>query len=183
MALRALIVVALLAATPALAQDASSSTPSASTPSSSAMDISSSSAPDSSSSAEPAPPTGLSDADLELVVRAAYTGASAFANAHDRYFARDGVLPPLHDAVAAEVAKEGFGSVTVPPLGSPELGADGIKACLASPGTELRLVANTYGDGLTLVAVTDSRDFAYSYDPHKAADIVVTKAEPCTKAP
>jgi hypothetical protein len=37
------------------------------------------------------------------------------------------------------------------------------------------------GDGVTLVAVSDSRDFIYSYDPHKDAAIKVTAAEDCAK--
>ena len=55
------------------------------------------------------------------------------------------------------------------------------KACLLTPGTELRILTNIYGDGLTLVAVTATRAFAYAYDPHKAPDIVVTPAEDCAK--
>lgn len=176
MALRTLIFAGLLLATPAVAQDSSSASSESSSLASSAP-----SALDASSTMQPVPPAGLSDGDLELVVRAAYTGASAFAAAHGNYFARDGVLPPLHDAIAAELGREGYASVAVPAVGSPELGADGIKTCLASAGTELRLVTTTYGDGLTIVAVTDTRAFGYAYDPHKAADIVITKAEDCAK--
>ncbi len=112
-------------------------------------------------------------------MRAAYTGASVFADAHGRYFARDGVLPPLHDAVTAELLKQGYGTVVVPPVATDKL--DALTTCLAYPGTELRIGTTTYGDGITLISVTDTRAFGYAYDPHKAADIVVTKAEDCTK--
>ena len=171
MALRALIFAGLLLATPAVAQDSSSSS----------TESSFLSLDQASSSLEPLQPAGTSDAELELIVRAAYTGAAAFADAHARYFARDGVLPPLHDAVAAELAKDGHGTVAVPVVGSGPLGSGGIDACLAVPGTELRMFVNTYGDGLMIVAVTDTRTFGYAYDPHKAADIVVTKATDCAK--
>jgi hypothetical protein len=157
-----------MVASPVLAQDSSSSLPT----------DASSSVLASSSSMGPLPPAGLSDADLELAVRAAYTGASTFAAAHGNYFARDGVFPPLRDAIVAELAKEGFGTITVPAIPADESAE--IKTCLATPGAELRIAISTYGDGIDLGAVTDTRAFGYAYDPHKAADIVVTKAEDCT---
>ena len=171
MALRTLIFAGLLLATPALSQDASSA--------SSDSPSSSSSAFDPSSSMQPAPPATTSDADLELIVRVAYTGASAFAEAHGRYFARDGVLPPLHDAIAAELDKDGYAAVTVPVVATTD--RDALNTCRIAPGTELRIGTNTYGDAVSLVAVTDTRAFAYDYDPHKAADIVITKAQDCAK--
>lgn len=171
MALRALIFAGLLLATPAVAQDSSSASSDSSSSAPSALDA--------SSSMQPVPPAGLGDADLELVVRAAYTGASAFAAAHGNYFARDGVLPPLHDAIAAELGKAGYAAVEVPQVATDKPGA--LKTCLATPGTELRIFTTTYGDGISLVAVTDARAFAYDYDPHKAASIVITKAEDCAK--
>lgn len=164
MAVRGLIFALLLLATPALAQDGSS-------------------APRASSDlpSVAAPPAGPDDAQLELAVRAAYTAAAAFASAHGNYFARDGVFSPLHDAIAAELARQGLAPFAVPAAAFADLPA--AKACLAAPGGELRIVTNTYGDGIGLVAVTQARDFAYSYDPHKASAIIVTRAEDCPRAP
>ena len=166
---RVAIVTLALATAPALAQDASSS---------SAATSSAPSGLEASSSAE-AVPTGLSDSDLELAVRVAYTAASAFAAANKNYFARDGVFPPLRDAVAAELAKQNFATVTVPadPVADIEAG----RVCLSSPGTELRIATNTFGDGVTLIAVTETRYFAYAYDPHQADDIKITPAADCIK--
>lgn len=163
---RALFVALLLGAVPALGQDASSSS----------SNVSSSEA---SSSVEPPIPDGLSDTDLELAVRTAYTGASGFATTHGNYFARDGVFAPLHDAIAAELTKANFGTVAVPADATADLAA--ARVCLSAPGTELRIATNTFGDGVTLVAVTDTRYFAYTYDPHEADDIKVTAAADCMK--
>src|SRR3569623_3458046 len=166
---RAAMVIFALATVPALAQDTSSS-------SSVLSSVTSSLEP--SSSAYPAP-AGLTDADLDLAVRAAYTGASAFAAANKNYFARDGVFPPLRDAVAAELTKQNFATVTVPadPVADIEAG----RVCLSSPGTELRIATNTFGDGVTLIAVTETRYFAYAYDPHQTDDIKITPAADCIK--
>jgi hypothetical protein len=120
----------------------------------------------------------LSDGELEMAVRAAYSGAAAFAAAHGNYFARDGVFAPLRDAVAAASASA-YPSVVVPADIAADL--DAAKVCLAAPGTELRIGSNTYGDGITLVAVTDRRVFAYDYDPHQAAEIKVVAAADCIK--
>ena len=127
-----------------------------------------------------AAPATLSDADLEQAVRVAYVGATGFAAAHGRYFARDGILPPLRDAVSTALSVAGFASVTVPEATIGDLSI--LTACLAAPGTELRIASNAQGDGLTLAAVTQARLFAYAYDPHKAAGVVVTPAEACTPA-
>lgn len=140
-----------------------------------AQDVSSSS---SSSAALPSV-LSLSDSDLELAVRAAYNGAAAFAAAHGNYFARDGAFAPLRDAVSTELLEEGFSGVVVPATPAADLAA--ARTCLPTPGTELRLVVSAYGDGLSLVAVTDTRDFIYAYNPHDAADIKITAAEACTK--
>ena len=122
-------------------------------------------------------PAALSDTDLEQAVRAAYVGATAFAAAHGRYFARDGILPPLRDAVSTALSTDGFASVTVPEATVGDLPT--LKSCLVAPGTELRIASNPQGDGVTLAAVTEARLFAYAYDPHKAAGVVVTSAENC----
>ncbi len=120
--------------------------------------------------------TPTSDAALEQMVRAAYTGAVAFAAAHGNYFARDGVYPPLHDAVVAELSRQGFAGVAV--VGPTDAAVT--KACLAGMGAELRIGTNIFGDGISLVAVTSKRVFAYHYDPHEAADVVVTPAADCS---
>lgn len=151
--------------TPAVAQDAASSS----------MASQASQPPEPSSSAPQTPP-GLSDGELEMAVRAAYSAAAAFAAAHGNYFARDGVFGPLHDAVAAASAAA-YPAVVVPADIAADL--DAAKVCLAAPGTELRVASNTYGDGITLVAVTDRRVFAYEYDPHKSSDIKVLAAADC----
>ena len=166
---RVAIVILCIEAAPALAQDTSVPI---------AASSSDSSGLEASSSIEPSPP-GLSDADLELVVRAAYTGASAFAAANKNYFGRDGVFAPLRDAVAAEVAKQNFTNIVIPadPVADIEAG----RVCLPAAGTELRIALNMFGDGVTLIAVTDTRYFAYAYDPHEADDIKITAATECTK--
>lgn len=167
---RVLIVTLVLGVTPAWAQDVSSSSSLAASSELSGL------AP--SSSTEPSTPAGLSDADLELVVRAAYSAASTFAAAHGNYFGRDGVFPPLRDAIAAALATD-FPSVVVPadPVADIEAG----RVCLAAPGTELRIAPNAFGDGVTLIALTDMRYFAYAYDPHEADDIKITAATDCMK--
>lgn len=154
-------------ATPAMAQDAASS--------SSAAQSSMSSAP---SSIVPEAPAGLSDAELEMAVRAAYSAAAAFASAHGNYFARDGVFAPLREAVAAALALA-YPAIVVP--ADPVADLDAAKVCRPAPGTELRIAANAYGDGITLVAITDRRAFAYDYDPHTAAEIKVFPAADCIK--
>jgi hypothetical protein len=160
MALRAAIFAFLVLSTPAFAQDASSS---------------------GENSSEPPTVLSLPDTDLQVAVRAAYNGAAAFASAHGNYFARDGVFPPLADAVTAQLRQEGFSAVVIPTAPAADFAA--AKMCLAAPGTEMRIVTNTYGDGIAVVGVTDTRLFAYDYDPHKATDIVVTPWEDCAKAP
>src|SRR4051812_7832905 len=106
----------------------------------------SSSAP---SSMEPSPPPSVTDADLEKAVRAAYSGASAFAASHGNYFTRDDAFQPLRDAVRSEILQEGYGAVAVGEAPSASIAA--AKACLATPGAELRIVTTTFGDGITLV--------------------------------
>ena len=58
---------------------------------------------------------------------------------------------------------------------------DAAKACLTAPGTTLRVASNVFGDGLWLTAVTDTRLFGYTYDPHKSADVVVQAATACSR--
>lgn len=120
-----------------------------------------------------------SDADLERAVRAAYTGAAAYASHHGNYFARDEVFAPLRDAVAAELVTQGLASVVVPDRPSASL--DTARRCAWAPVPQLRIAINLNGDGLSLVAVTEARVFSYHYDPHEAADIVVAPAADCIK--
>ena len=151
---RAMVLMVLLLPLPAVAQDMSSS---------------------SSSSVAPPPVLSLSDPDLELAVRAAYNGAAAFAAAHGNYFARDGVVAPLHAAIAEALA------ATYPSVAVPDATIDGVpsKACLTAPGTALRVSSNVFGDGLWLTAVSGTRLFGYAYDPHKSGEIVVQPATAC----
>jgi hypothetical protein len=167
---RVLLMTLLLGATSAFAQDASSSSGVASS--------SELSSPAPASSVEPSAPAGLSDADLELAVRAAYSAASSFAVAHGNYFDRDGVFPPLRDAIAAALA-EGYPAVAVraDPVADIEAG----RVCLSAPGTELRIATNTFGDGITLIAVTDTRYLAYAYEPRDADEVKVIAATDCMK--
>jgi hypothetical protein len=167
-----LVLALALCATPALAQDASSSSAPSLTP------FIVPSTPVESSSSTPAAPQGMSDAELEMAVRAAYTAAAAFASAHGNYFARDGGFGPLRDAIAAALAGA-YPAVVVPAGLVADL--DAARVCLAAPGGELRVATNIYGDGITLVAVTDTRVFAYDYDPHQAADIRVIAGADCLK--
>ncbi len=164
--------IALFAATASLAQDA---------PGSASAGISGAGPAPASSSASTAPPAPAdpSDADLENIVRAAYTAAAGFALTHGNYFARDGVFGPLHDAVAAGLSVGAFGAVAVP--AEPAADLEAARVCRPVEGAELRIASNTYGDGITLVAVTDRRYFAYDYDPHKSADIRIVTAADCIK--
>ena len=126
-----------------------------------------------------AAPHSLSDADLELAVRAAYAAASALSSASGNYFARDGAFVPLRDAIAAAELTAGFDNLIVPETAAADLAT--ATKCRTAVGTELRIATNTYGDGVSLVAVTDSRVFSYHYDPHEKAEIVVAPAADCTK--
>jgi hypothetical protein len=176
-----LVLALAFCATPVLAQDTSSPSSSASSSSAATWEVAPSSEPSASSdlsSSAPASPAALTDGELEMAVRAAYTAASAFALAHGNYFVRDGVFTPLHDAVAAATTAA-YPTAVVPADAAADL--DAAKVCLGAPGTELRIATNTYGDGITLVAVTDRRLFAYDYDPHQAAEIKVVATADCIK--
>ncbi len=122
-------------------------------------------------------PRSLSDAELEEVVRVAYTAAASFAVTHGNYFARDGEAGPLIEAIAAALAEQGFDEVVGPPGAAADY--DAARLCLPDKGTELRVATNIFGDGLDLVAVTDKRAFAYQYDPRENAAVVVVPAQAC----
>lgn len=126
-----------------------------------------------------AAPHSLSDADLELAVRAAYAAASALSSANGNYFARDGVFAPLRDAIASAEQQAGFDNLIVPETAAADLAA--ARRCRTAVGTELRIATNTYGDGVSLVAVTDKRVFSYHYDPHEKAEVVVAPGAQCTR--
>ncbi|MEO6013364.1 MAG: hypothetical protein ABIQ30_07245 [Devosia sp.] len=122
---------------------------------------------------------GPSDAELETIVRAAYSAASAYAKTQVNYFARDGEFEPLHTAVVSALAGQGLvATVPMEPFG--DLAAS--RKCLAQPGTELRVSINSLGDGLGLAAVTNRRVFTYHYDPHEDAAIIVVVARDCAKS-
>ncbi len=113
---------------------------------------------------------------MEQAVRAAYAAAAAYSSAHDNYFARDNVFTPLREAVAAALKTDELSAVVVPE--NPVVDLEAGRVCLSAVGTELRIAINPYGDGLSLIAVTDTRTFSYHYDPHEAAEIVVSAGAP-----
>ena len=123
-------------------------------------------------------PPGPTDAELEQVVRVAYTAAAAFARSNTNYFARDGVFDPLRSAVEDELGRQGLTFVTV--SGEPAADLDAARAC-AGDGTELRIGINIFGDGIDLAAATDERVFSYHYEPRETAAIFVAPAAACTK--
>jgi hypothetical protein len=123
-------------------------------------------------------PPGPTDAELEQIVRVAYTAAAAYARTDTNYFARDGVVAPLRSAIEDELGRQGHTYVNVPEAPAADLEA--ARICAAS-GTELRYAVNMFGDGITLAAVTDRRVFSYHYDPHEEAAIVVAPSQDCTK--
>ena len=121
-------------------------------------------------------PPGPSDAELEQIVRVAYTAAAFMARADTNYFARDGATGPLRSAIEDELGREGLTFVNVP--AAPAADLEAAQVCTTT-GTELRYAVTVFGDGITLAAVTDARVFSYHYDPHEDAAIVVTPARNC----
>ena len=122
-------------------------------------------------------PPGPTDAELERVVRVAYAAAAAHARTDNNYFARDEVFTPLRDAVATGLAEQGLLEVIV--TDSPTVDLEASLGCAVERGIELRISVTIFGDGISLAAVTDKRAFAYAYDPHQNAAIVVTPAGDC----
>ena len=121
-------------------------------------------------------PPGPTDAELEQVVRVAYSAAAAHARANTNYFARDGVFDPLRSAVEDELGRQGLTFVNV--VGEPAADLGAARAC-APEGTELRIVVNIFGDGIDLAAATDKRVFSYHYEPRENAAIAVAPAAAC----
>jgi hypothetical protein len=120
-------------------------------------------------------PRALSDADLELLVRAAYTAAVTHSAAHGNYFAKDGTFGELRDAVAAGIVE--FKGVVVQE--TPAESLEAARQCLAAVGTEVRVATTEKGDGVSLVATTDGRTFSYDYDPHESTGVEVAPAADC----
>jgi hypothetical protein len=121
-------------------------------------------------------PPGPTDAELEQVVRVAYTAAADYARKNTNYFSRDGVVDPLRSAIEDELGRQGLTFVEVASKPSADLAAATV---CAADGTELRFAVTIFGDSITLAAVTDERVFSYHYDPHEDAAIVVAPAAAC----
>lgn len=121
-------------------------------------------------------PPGPTDAELEQVVRVAYSAATAYARSNKNYFARDGVFDPLRPAVEDELGRQGLTFVNV--VGEPAPDLEAARAC-AGEGTELRIGVNIFGDGIDLAAATDNRVFSYHYEPRENAAIAVAPAAAC----
>ena len=123
-------------------------------------------------------PPGPTDAELEQVVRVAYTAAAALARNNLNYFARDGVTDPLRSAIEDELGRQGLTFVNVDE--TPAVDFDAARIC-AGEAPELRFAVNLFGDGISLAAATRERVFSYRYEPREQAAIVVTPAEDCVK--
>lgn len=120
----------------------------------------------------------VSDAELEQIVRVAYTAAAAHARKNTNYFARDEDYDALRVVIEDELGRQGLTSVGVPEAPVADLAA--AEVC-ADEGAELRFAVNMFGDSITLAAVTARRVFSYHYDPHEATAIAVKPAQDCTK--
>jgi hypothetical protein len=123
-------------------------------------------------------PPGPTDAELEQIVRVAYTAAANHARKNTNYFSRDGVVDPLRSAIEDELGRQGLTFVEV--AGKPAADLAAARVC-AADGTELRFAVNMFGDAISLAAVTSKRVFSYHYDPHEDAAIMVKPSEDCSK--
>lgn len=123
-------------------------------------------------------PPGPSDAELETIVRVAYTAAAAHARKNTNYFARDDDFASLRVVIEDELGRQGLTSVTVPEAPVADLTA--ARGC-TEDGTQLRFAVNMFGDSITLAAASTKRVFTYHYDPHEDAVIVVTPSQDCLK--
>jgi hypothetical protein len=123
-------------------------------------------------------PPGPTDAELEQIVRVAYTAAVAHARKDTNYFARDGATSALRSAIEDELGRQGLTFVNVPD--APVADVSAAQTC-TEEGTELRFAVNMFGDSISLAAVSHERVFSYHYDPHEDAAIVVAPSEACTK--
>jgi hypothetical protein len=120
----------------------------------------------------------LSDAELEQIVRVAYTAAAAHARKNSNYFSRDDDTKSLRIAIEDELGRQGLTAATVAEKPSDDLAAASV---CTKEGTELRFAVTMFGDAITLAAVSAKRVFSYHYDPHEDAAIKVTPAADCTK--
>lgn len=118
------------------------------------------------------------DAELEQIVRVAYTAAASYARKNVNYFARDGLTDPLRSAIEDELGRQNLSLVNVAAAPSADLA--GARTC-ASEGVELRFAVNLFGDGISLAAATARRVFSYHYEPREEAAIVVAPSQDCTK--
>lgn len=123
-------------------------------------------------------PPGPSDAELEAIVRVAYTAAASHARRNTNYFARDDDFAALRVVIEDELGRQGLTFVTVPEAPVADLAA--AQAC-TEDGTQLRFAVNMFGDSITLAAASTKRVFTYHYDPHEDAAIVVTPSQDCLK--
>ena len=124
-------------------------------------------------------PPGPTDAQLEQVVRVAYSAAASYARGNTNYFARDGAFDPLRSAIEDELGRQGLTFVSVITEAAADLEA--ARLC-AADGTELRIGVNIFGDGIDLAVATEKRVFSYHYEPREDAKIVVAAAEACAKS-
>lgn len=121
-------------------------------------------------------PSNPTDADLDLVVWAAYNGAYALAVADPDYlFIRDGNFDPVRSVIAAALATEGLGGIEV------EHAATAGEAYGCAPaGTTVVRVAFAAGDaGITLVAASEHAISSYVYDPAVTTDLDIDLARAC----
>jgi hypothetical protein len=120
----------------------------------------------------------MSDADLEQIVRVAYTAAAAHARKNSNYFSRDDDTTSLRIAIEDELGRQGLTAATVAEKPFDDLEAASV---CTKEGTELRFAVTIYGDAISLAAVSAKRVFSYHYDPHEDAAIKVAPAAACTK--
>lgn len=118
------------------------------------------------------------DAELEQIVRVAYTAAANYARKNVNYFARDGITDPLRSAIEDELGRQNLMLVNVATAPAADLA--GTRVC-AAEGVELRFAVNLFGDGISLAAATAKRVFSYHYEPREEAAIVVAPSQACTK--
>lgn len=123
-------------------------------------------------------PARPSDMDLDVIVWAAYNAAYAVAvSSNDYLFIRNGDYATLRDAIASELAKEGYAGVTVAdaPSASP---ADAL-VCAAPGTTELKVAFISADAGIVLVAASERRKSSYLYDPNVSTDLDIRYARDC----
>ena len=123
-------------------------------------------------------PPGPSDSELESIVRAAYSAATAHARSNRNYFARDDAFEALHQAIEDELGRQGHEDVEVAETAAASLEA--AQVC-APRGVVLRIAVNVFGDGISLAAASPKRVFSYHYEPHESSSIVVAPAEACAE--